>query len=135
MGLTVFANQPAGQAVREFMGCTIRRSKAQPKHLLCDKGRQFHCVGLKRWCRRREIGLRFGAVGQHGSIAVVERFILTLKQHCAQWPVVSLKQRPFDQGLRSFTDWYNEFRPHTYLGGRTPNEAYERRFAAACRPR
>jgi Integrase core domain/Helix-turn-helix domain len=84
MGLTVFAKQPTGKAVRECLGQAIRRSKAQPKHLICDKGRQFHCVGLKRWCRRHEIGLRFGAVGQHGSIAVVERFILTLKQHCAR---------------------------------------------------
>ena len=29
-------------------------------------------------------------------------------------------------------DWYNTCRPHTYLGGRTPEERY-RRIPAACR--
>jgi len=31
--------------------------------------------------------------------------------------------------------WYNRFRPHTYLGGRTPEERYGRIPAACRRPR
>jgi transposase InsO family protein len=135
MGLTVFAKQPTGQAVREFLSQSIRRCWAQSNHLISDKGRQFHCAGLKRWCRRREIHLRFGAVGQHGSIAVIERFILTLKQDCAQWPIVLMKHRRFENGLHCFADWYNDSRPHTRLQGRTPNEVYHRRFPNHRRPR
>jgi putative transposase len=128
MGLTVFAKQPTGGAARTCLDQAMRRSKVQPKHLICDKGRQFHCNGLKRWCRRHEIRLRFGAVGQHGSIAVIERFILTLKEHCARWHAVPLKERTCLRQLNFFIDWYNEFRPHTALAGRTPNEVYHRRF-------
>jgi transposase InsO family protein len=135
MGLTVFAKQPTGQAVCEFLSQSMRRCLAQPNHLISDKGRQFHCAGLKRWCRRREIRLRFGAIGQHGSIAVVERFILTLKEHCLRWPMLSIKHRPFEQGLCSFAEWYNDSRPHTRLQGRTPNEVYRRLFPKNRRPR
>ena len=39
----------------------------------------FRCDGFKCWCRRKTIRVRYGAVGRHGSIAVIERFIKTLK--------------------------------------------------------
>ena len=97
MGLTAFAKMPTSRAVREFLDRVLRKSKAFPRHLICDKGRQFWCLGFKRWCRRHEIKLRFGAVGRHGSIAVVERLIRTLKQNCAQRSLVSLQKRSFDQ--------------------------------------
>jgi hypothetical protein len=74
-------------------------------------------------------------VGQHGRIAVIDRFILTLMQGCTQWPIVSMKHRLFKNGLHCFADWYNEFRPHTTLVGRTPNDVYQRRFPNHRRPR
>jgi hypothetical protein len=33
---------------------------------------------FKDWCDGQGITPRFGAVGQHGSIALIERFILSL---------------------------------------------------------
>ena len=81
MGSTTFARRPTSKAVQLFLDHTLRASKAQPKHLICDKGKQFWCKSFKCWCRRREIKPRYGAVHQHGSIAVVERFINTLKQY------------------------------------------------------
>jgi len=35
----------------------------------------------------------------------------------------------------TIVDWYNTCRPHTYLGGRTPEERYRRIPAASRRPR
>jgi hypothetical protein len=32
-------------------------------------------------------------------------------------------------------DWYNEYRPHTTLNGKTPNEVYYHRHAANAKPR
>ena len=52
---------------------------ASPKYLVCDKDSIFWCEGFKSWCRRKGIRPRFGAAGKHGSIAVVERFIRTMK--------------------------------------------------------
>ncbi len=67
---------------------------------------------------------RFGAVGQHGSIAVTERAIETLKY---EW----LKRVPVIRGYLhllklcdDFAVWYNEWRPHEFLGSATPSEVY-----------
>jgi hypothetical protein len=70
-------------------------------------------------------------VGKHGSIAVVERLILTIKEGCTRVILVPLRRKDFLNELKYFAEWYNESRPHTTLGGRTPNEVYrqERRPA------
>jgi len=46
---------------------------------------------FKDWCDRQGITPRFGAVGQHGSIALIERFILSLKNGCARIILVPLR--------------------------------------------
>ena len=53
-------------------------------YLVCDKGPQFWCDGFKAWCRQQKIRVRFGAVRQYGSLAVLERFICTLKDECTR---------------------------------------------------
>ena len=75
MGFAVFQKNPDSRDVRSFLRRAMHRAQARPKYLICDKGKQFWCRGFKDWCRRKAIRPRFGAVGQHGSIAVVERFI------------------------------------------------------------
>ena len=53
----------------------------RPKHLIVDQGPEFKCEHFENvWCKARNILPRFGAVGKHGSIAVVERFHRTLKE-------------------------------------------------------
>jgi transposase InsO family protein len=56
------------------------------RHADSDKGKQFCCQGFKDWCQRKRLRPRFGAIGQHGSIAVVERFIQTVKIECTRKP-------------------------------------------------
>ena len=125
MGTTLFLKQPTSEAVRAFLGRVIHTAEAKPKHLISDKGRQFWCGGHKEWCRENEITPRFGAVGQSGSIAVVERLILTLKQNIAWLTLVPLRREAFLGELRVLGQWYNMHRPHMSLGGRTPEEVYE----------
>jgi hypothetical protein len=80
-------------------------------------------------------GVIFSFPGQHGSIAVVERFILTLKGVLSCLFPLPFRRRSFQRELDQIVDWYNAHRPHTWLGGRTPNEAYYGRFPANRRPR
>ncbi|MCY2931612.1 MAG: DDE-type integrase/transposase/recombinase [Planctomycetota bacterium] len=132
MGTVVFPTQPDGRQVRRFLDRTIRQNKAQPKYVICDKGGQFWCKPFKRWCRRRGIKSRFGAVGRHGSIAVIERFIRTLKGEGLRRILVPLNRRKMSDEVIAVAAWYNTHRPHTALSGRTPEERY-RRIPAACR--
>ena len=92
MGVAVFRKQPDSRQIHEFMAKTMLENKARPKYVLCDKGPQFWCKAFKRWCRRRKIKPRFGAVGQYGSIAVIERFIRTLKDEGLRRILVPLEQ-------------------------------------------
>lgn len=135
MGIAVFRKQPNCRQIRDFLIATIRKAKAKPKYIICDKGGQFWCMPFKRWCRRRKIKPRFGAVHKHGSIAVIERFILTMKNECFRRTLVPLRRREFVRLAESYIDWYNRFRPHTTLHGRTPQERYLRIPAACRRPR
>jgi hypothetical protein len=108
---------------------------AAPTYIICDKGSQFWCTGFKRWCRLRGIHPRFGAVGKQGSIAVVERFIKTLKVEGTRRLLVPLRRESFRSELSLFAAWYNGHRPHTWLDSRTPDEVYHGLPAANEQPR
>ena len=133
MGVAVFQKQPTSVQVRTFLGRLY--AQAKPRYIISDKGSQFRCDGFKAWCNRKHIRPRFGAVGQYGSIAVIERFIRTLKEECTRRIVVPMRRRDMRRELACHLDWYNENRPHEYLEGKTPNEAYYDRPPASEEPR
>jgi putative transposase len=135
IGFSVFPKRPTSLAVRSFLGRTIARASVTPKYLVCDKGSVFWCEDFKRWCRRKRIRPRYGAVGQHGSIAVIERFIRTLKDEGTRRILVPQRRTYFRRELNHFFAWYNEHRPHAALAGRTPDELYFRLRPAIRRPR
>jgi hypothetical protein len=74
-------------------------------------------------------------VGHCGSIVVVERLILTLKLVLGFLSLVPMRADGFRREVALAINWYNEHRPHTTLGGRTPNEVYFRRHPANRSPR
>jgi hypothetical protein len=74
-------------------------------------------------------------VGRHGSIAMVERFIQTIKVEATRRISVSLRASLFRQELSWFVVWYNQHRPHTTLGGRTPDEVFFHQRPANHSPR
>jgi hypothetical protein len=114
---------------------TIRKAGTKPKYLICDKGKQFWCESFKDWCDRRGIDPRFGAVGKKGSIAVIERFIGSLKSECMDVIMVPFREEGFRRELALFADWYNEYRPHSGLDGWTPAEVHNGMKPDSQRPR
>jgi hypothetical protein len=135
MGIAVFRRPPDSTAVRTFLGRAMTAAGTAPKYLISDKGSQFWpSKGYQRWCRRRGIKPRFGAVGEHGSIAVIERLIRTMKAGIRQI-VVPLRREAMRRELLSLVEWCNQLRPHMTLKGRTPNEVYFGTFPANRRPR
>jgi transposase InsO family protein len=129
--VAVFSQKPDSVAVCRFLGSV----DSTPNYLVCDKDKVFWCHQFKDWCRRKGIRLRFGAVGKHGSIAVVERVIKTVKDEHTRRIVVPQRGQEFRRELLSFLDWYNEHRPHMTLDGSTPNEVYFGQRPANLRPR
>ncbi len=96
-----------------------------PKHLITDQegvfvGEAFTAL-LRDWGTHR----RLGAVGKHGSIAVTERLIWTLKR---EW----LARAPLICGLDHLGElpggcerYYNHHRGHRRLGGATRSIIYQ----------
>jgi putative transposase len=135
MGFSVFPKRPTSLAVRRFLGRIIAQANARPKYLICDKDSIFWCEKFKRWCRRKRIRPRFGAVGQHGSIALIERFMRTMKDEGMRRVLVPQRRPQIRELIDQFFAWYNEHRPHAALDGRTPNELYYRLRPANRQPR
>jgi putative transposase len=136
MKLGVFKKEPTARQVTDALDRAIKAAGAKPKHAIFDKGPQFFCAEFKAWCKRRNIKPRFGAVGNHGSIAIVERLIRSFKTECTRrLALVPMLFGKMVAEIELYADWFNEFRPHEALGGRTPNEVYFSRRPANTRPR
>ncbi len=134
MGFAIFRCQPTSAAVRRFLEHLVRSH--QPRYFVSDQGRQFVAREFRRLCRRRGIRQRFGAIGQYGSLAVIERCIQTLKTECTRRLItVPYRLAAFEQDLALYCSWYNSHRPHTRHGGATPDEVYYHRRPAVRAPR
>jgi hypothetical protein len=78
---------------------------------------------------------RFGAIGRTGSIAILERFNLTLKTEGTSRILVPYDIVAMRTEVARFVSWYARFRPHQGLRGATPSEVYEGRLPACRGPR
>jgi putative transposase len=135
VGFAAFESNPTSLSIQSFLESAIVNAGASPKYIICDKGQQFWCTVFKDWCDRQWITPRFGAVGQHGSIALVERFILSLKNECTRVILVPTRMDAFQLELTYFMHWYNHSRPHSSLNGKTPHEVYHDLIPACELPR
>jgi transposase InsO family protein len=95
-----------------------------PKHIISDQASVFIGDVFAELLDSWNMKSRLGAVGKHGSIAVTERVIKTLKY---EW----LKRVSFIKGIdhlaalcEEFEDWYNRWRPHMTLDGFRPDDVY-----------
>ena len=100
------------------------RQLGSPRHLISDQGAIFTGTAFADLLNKWDVKHRLGAIGKHGSISVTERLIKSLKY---EW----LFRSPLIQGFNhltvlcdSFMEWYNHWRPHSFLGGATPDERF-----------
>ena len=129
VGFAVFGQPPTSEQVQSFLDRAIRTQGSTPKYVVTDKGRQFWCRSFKRWCKRRAIRPRYGKVGEPASIAIVERFIRSMKQECTRLVLAPLSLEAVRREIRLYSTWFNTKRPHMALAGKTPCEVYAGRVA------
>jgi transposase InsO family protein len=134
VGLAVFEHRPNSVEVTSFLKAAIERAKATPSTIITDRGRDFGGA-FHLWCRLRGIRRRLGAVAEHGSIAIVERFIRSMKSECTRRILVPFQLAAMQDELDGYATWFNEHRPNEALGGRTPLEVHSRAPPANARPR
>jgi len=124
VGFAIFRDHPKSGDIQSFLDRAIRNSDCSPKYIITDKGRQFWCDSFRQWCHRKAIHPRFGVVGKYGSVAVIERFIRSMKNECTRHILIPLRLDAMRRELGSYVIWYNMHRPSQALGGRTPWEVY-----------
>ena len=134
LGLASFKRRPSAEEICIVLDEAARRAGRVPKYTVSDQGSEFGEEYLE-WCEDHDVRARFGAIGRHGSIAVEERFIRTLKEEGLAHEFVPLRHTAFCVSLAQFEDWYNEVRPHSSIGGATPDEVFHRRRPANRRRR
>jgi len=135
VGFAVFRKQPTSEEVRAFLDRARRASGKGPKHTVTDRGPQFDCEAFRSWCKRRRVKPRYGAVGRYGSIAVIERFIRTLKDECFRLIRVPMRLAEMRTETGLFVGWYNRDRPCQSLRSRTPEEVWFDREPGCEKPR
>ncbi len=119
-----FDHQPSAEEATAVLDRAARHAKTYPKHLVCDQGSQFTTHHFESWAETNNVKVRYGAVGQHGSIAVIERLIRTIKYEWFRLGCVSKDAKQTQARLERCRVWHNQFRPHEALDGTTPDEVY-----------
>ena len=131
-GFAVFEQPPTSADVAMFLGRVIRKTRATPKHLITDRGKQFISAGFGKWCRRKGIHQRVGAIGKYGSLAVVERLIRSINDECTRRLIIPYRRDAFRRELTLVVEWFNGYRPHTWLAPRfEPRTRWPRRSRCA----
>ena len=95
-----------------------------PKHIISDQAGVFIGGVFAELLDHWDVKPRLGAIGRHGSIAVTERVIKTLKY---EWLKRAAIIKGFDHLMllcAEFETWYNSWRPHMTLDGLRPDDVY-----------
>lgn len=124
VGVAIYLGQPTSEQVCSDLDRLISIRGVAPKYIISDKGPQFDCDNYRDWCEHRHgssITPRFGAVGKKASIAIVERFILSLKEECIRHISVPMSISAMQTELNLFVFWYNTSRFQGYSQGYYPS--------------
>ena len=92
-----------------------------PKHIITNQEGVFTSEVFGDLLWRWNVQQRFGAVGRHGSIAVTERVIRTLKYEWLRRVPIIRGMDHLSQLLDEFSEYYNEWRGHSTIGGAVPS--------------
>ncbi len=119
----IFQKEPTADQVLDVLDRAMRRH-GHPRHFVSDQGSQFTAAVFRETLDSLSIGQRFGAIGQYGSIAIIERFWRTLKElfGIRSWPPLSAAH--LEARTERALGYYSSLRPHQGLGGATPAEVY-----------
>lgn len=79
VGYHIFHGEPSAEQIIAAMDKIIVDENVKPKYVISDRGMQFDCGLFRKWCKNQKIKPRYGAIGQHGSIATTERYHRSVK--------------------------------------------------------
>ena len=102
---------------------TIAATRGRPTVIQCDNGTEFTSCALDQWASTHGVQLDFRRPGKPTDNATIESFNASVRRECLSEHYFStLAEAQIVLGL--FRDEYNNDRPHSSLGQKTPAEFY-----------
>ena len=119
LAIEVDTSLPGERVVRVIE--KVVEQRGLPSEIISDNGPEFTGLVMDRWAYERGVQLSFIQPGKPTQNAYIESFNGKLRDECLNenW-FVSL--RDARQRIESWRRDYNEVRPHSSLGHRTPSE-------------
>jgi putative transposase len=107
----------------------LKRERGVPKTIRCDNGPEFSSRALDQWAYFNGVELDFSRPGKPTDNAFIESFNASVRQELlnASW---FLSMADVRERTEVWRREYNEERPHSALGDRTPREFIEEAGAA-----
>lgn len=98
--------------------------KSKPEIINSDQGSHFTNEDYLALMAKAEVKVSMDGKGQALDNVRTERFFRTIK-----YELIYINEyespRQLRQSIRAFMEEYNEYRPHSSLGGQTPSQVYE----------
>jgi len=101
----------------------LTRAGRKPRELQLDNGPEFRSRALHRWCQTNDVELCFITPGKPTQNGHIESFNGTFRDECLNehW---FTDLHDVQEKKEAWRHRYNSFRPHSSLGGATPEEKY-----------
>jgi putative transposase len=123
-----FTRECALEIATGFRGVDVARiltragiERRLPPVICVDNGSEFTSKALDQWAYRNHVKLDFSRPGKPTDNAFIESFNARVRQEClSQHYFLSLEEAR--QSLLAWRDDYNNHRPHSALGQKTPAE-------------
>ena len=131
----LFSDEPAAEEMASVLDEAVARARRlhpglSLSHFVTDKGACFTAETFQAAVSRHGMKARFGAVGRHGSIALIERLWLGLKDLLHLRLDRCLVRDDLESRIGLGLFYYSVLKPHQGLGGATPAEVYFQREPA-----
>jgi putative transposase len=99
----------------------VAESRGKPTRIFLDNGPEFISKALDLWAYQAGVTLDFSRPGKPTDNAYIESFNGSLRDECLNTSWFLSIEDARDK-IESWRKEYNEFRPHSSLGERTPSE-------------
>jgi len=119
----LFSKEPSSAELAELVSSAADKH-GKPKHFVTDHGSQFTGEAFTTKLAALGTKQRFGAIGQSGSIAIIERFWRTMKEMLDVRFRPPLSHHHLEERVAAAIEYYATLRPHQGIGGATPAERY-----------
>ena len=112
-----------GESVVQTMMRLLSQSR-RPTRIQVDNGSEFISRALDKWAYEHGVELDFPRLGKPTDNAFIESFNGSFRDECfnLHWLLDLEDMRQKKEACRRV---YNEFRPHSSLGGQTPKMVYD----------